>query len=119
MSLLGFLFGPTLSAVAIGLAVLAADCADAWMYLVVSLTSAGTGPVLPVIAYLAAAASPHKPGALMGGLAAASGLGKTRGSAAGGWLFGALAQRSFGGLVLPLLLSQGIVAGSSSPRAAG
>lgn len=93
----------------IGLAVLAADRADGWMYLGVSLTAAGTGLVLPVIAYLAASASPQKLGVMMGGLAAASGLGQTLGSAAGGWLFGALANRSFGWLTLPLVLMMGLV----------
>ena len=93
----------------IGLAVLAADRADGWMYLGVSLTSAGTGLVLPVVAYLAAGASPQKLGVMMGGLAAASGLGQTLGSAAGGWLFGALANRSFGWLALPLVLMMGLV----------
>lgn len=87
-----------------GLAVLAVDGADAWMYLGVSLTSAGTGLVLPAIAYLAAGATPGKLGAVMGGLAAAAGLGQTLGSAAGGWLFGVLAERSFGLLTLPLLV---------------
>lgn len=93
----------------IGLAVLAADRSDGWRYLGVSLTSAGTGLVLPVIAYLAAGASPRKLGVVMGGLAAASGLGQTLGSAAGGWLFGALAHGSFGWLMLPLLLMMGLV----------
>ena len=98
------LIGAGLLLAIIGLAVLAADRSDAWMYLGVSLTSAGTGLVLPVIAYLAAGASPQKLGVVMGGLAAASGLGQTLGSAAGGWLFGALAHLSFGWLTLPLLL---------------
>ncbi len=93
----------------IGLAVLAADRSDAWMYLGVSLTSAGTGLVLPVIAYLAAGDSPQKLGVVMGGLAAASGLGQTLGSAAGGWLFGAMAHLSFGWLMLPLLLMTGLL----------
>lgn len=93
----------------IGLAVLAGHGSDAWMYLGVSFTSAGTGLVLPVIAYLAAGASPHKLGATMGGLAAAAGLGQTLGSAAGGWLFGALAQQSFGWLALPLLALLGLL----------
>ena len=79
------------------------------MYLGVSLTSAGTGLVLPVIAYLAAGASPQKLGATMGGLAAAAGFGQTLGSAAGGWLFGALALRTFGWLTLPLLVILGLV----------
>ncbi len=87
-----------------GLAVLAVDGSDAWMYLGVSLTSAGTGLVLPVIAYMAAGASPHRLGVVMGSLAAAAGFGQTLGSAAGGWLFGALAERSFGWLALPLLV---------------
>ena len=93
----------------IGLAVLAADRSDGWMYLGVSLTSAGTGLVLPVIAYLAAGASLQKLGVVMGGLAAASGLGQTLGSAAGGWLFGELAHLSFGWLTLPLILMAGLV----------
>ena len=45
----------------------------------------------------------------MGGLAVASGLGQTLGSAAGGWLFGALAHLSFGWLTLPLLLMAGLL----------
>ena len=93
----------------IGLAVLAADRSDGLMYLGVSLTSAGTGLVLPVIAYLAAGASPQRLGVVMGGLAAASGLGQTLGAAAGGWLFGALVHRSFGWLALPLILMAGLV----------
>ena len=93
----------------LGLAVLAAKHADGWMVLGVSLTAAGTGLVLPVIAYLAAGASPHKLGIVMGGLAAAAGLGQTLGSAAGGWLFSALAQRGFGWLTLPLVVMLGLL----------
>ena len=87
-----------------GLAVMAIHTSDALMFLGVGMTSAGTGLVLPVIAYLAASASPLKLGATMGGLAAAAGLGQTLGSAAGGWLFGALAQLSFAWLGGPLAL---------------
>ena len=103
------LIGAGLLLAIIGLAVLAADRSDAWMYLGVSLTSAGTGLVLPVIAYLAAGTSPRKLGVVMGGLAAAAGLGQTLGSAAGGWLFGTVAQRSFGWLTLPLLVALGVL----------
>ncbi len=90
-----------------GLAVMAVHTSDAWMFLGVGMTSAGIGLVLPVIAYLAASASPLKLGATMGGLAAAAGLGQTLGSAAGGWLFGDLAQRSFAwlGAALALMLA--------------
>ena len=98
----------------IGLAMLAANRSDTWMYLGVSLTAAGTGLVLPVIAYLAAGASPQKLGVVMGGLASASGLGQTLGSAAGGWLFGAQAHLSFGWLTLPLVLMLGLL--SRQPR---
>jgi MFS family permease len=103
------LIGVGLVLAMLGLAVLAWHRADAWMYLGVSLTSAGTGLVLPVIAYLAAGASPQKLGATMGGLAAASGFGQTLGSAAGGWVFGVLAQRTFGWLTIPLLVMVGLV----------
>ena len=103
------LIGAGLLLAVLGLAVLAADRSDAWMYLGVSLTSAGTGLVLPVIAYLAAGTSPHKLGVVMGGLAAAAGFGQTIGSAAGGWLFGAMAHQSFGWLTLPLVLMLGLL----------
>lgn len=103
------LMGAGLLLAIIGLTVLAAGRSDALMYLGVSLTSAGTGLVLPVIAYLAAGASPQRLGVVMGGLAAASGFGQTLGSAAGGWLFGAQAHLSFGWLTLPLVLMLGLL----------
>ena len=87
-----------------GLAVMAWHSAEAWLYLGVGLTAAGTGLVLPVIAYLAAGVSRQKLGATMGALAAAVGLGQTLGSSLGGWLFGAFAQGSFGMLIAPLLM---------------
>lgn len=59
---------------------------------------------MPQITYLAAGATPGKLGVVMSGLAAAAGLGQTLGSAEGGWLFGVLAQRSFGWLALPLVV---------------
>ena len=86
-----------------GLAVMAWHSAEAWLYLGIGLTSAGTGLVLPVIAYLAAGVSRQKLGATMGALAAAAGLGQTLGSSLGGWLFGSLAQGSFGLLIVPLV----------------
>jgi MFS family permease len=73
------------------------------MFVGISLTSAGTGLVLPVISFLAAGAARRNLGTTMGWLAAAAGLGQTLGSAAGGWLFGALAQIGFGWLALPLV----------------
>ena len=122
------LMGAGLVLAVAGLAVLAVDTSDAWMYLGVSLTSAGTGLVLPGIAYLAAGATPGRLGLVMGGLAASAGLGQTLGSAAGGWLFGALAQRSFGWLALPLLVMLvllvvrrdwwSVIATASAPRPA-
>ena len=91
-----------------GLAMLAQHRSDGWMYIGVSLTAAGTGLVLPTISYLAAGASRRRRlGATMGGLAAAAGFGQTLGSAAAGWLFGAVAQFSFAWLALPLLATLG------------
>jgi MFS family permease len=90
-----------------GLAMLAQHSSDAWMYVGVSFTAAGTGLVLPTISYLAAGASRRRLGATMGGLAAAAGFGQTLGSAAAGWLFGTVAQLSFAWLALPLLATLG------------
>ncbi len=87
----------------VGLMVLALHHADAWMYAGISFTSVGTGLILPVIAYRAAGASRSSLGTTMGGLAAAAGLGQTLGAAAGGWLFGAVAQASFAWLAAPLV----------------
>ena len=103
------LIGTGLLLAVVGLAMMTVGRADAWMYLGVSLTSAGTGLVLPVIAYLAAGASPQKLGIVMGGLTAAAGLGQTLGSAAGGWLFGVQAHRGYGLLALPLLVMLGLL----------
>jgi MFS family permease len=88
---------------AAGLFLLALHTSSFWMFAGVSLTSAGTGLVLPVIAFVAAGASSQRLGAVMGGLAAAAGLGQTLGSAAGGWLFGRLSELGFGWLALPPL----------------
>ena len=85
-----------------GLAALALHQTNVWMYIGVSLTSAGIGLVLPVIAFLAAGAPHRKLGGTMGGLAAAGALGQTLGSAAGGWLFGAVARLGFAWIALPL-----------------
>lgn len=87
----------------VGLTVLALHHADAWMYAGISFTSVGTGLILPVIAYRAAGASRSSLGTTMGGLAAAAGLGQTLGAAAGGWLFGAVAEASFAWLAAPLV----------------
>lgn len=89
---------------AAGLGMLARHANEAWMYLGVSFTAAGTGIVLPTVSYLAATSARHRLGVAMGGLAAAAGLGQTLGSAAMGWLFGAIAQDSFAWLALPLLV---------------
>ena len=86
-----------------GLALLGLHQSIEWMFIGISLTSAGTGLVLPVISFLAAGASRRSLGATMGSLASAAGLGQTLGSSAGGWLFGALAQLAFGWLALPLV----------------
>ncbi len=102
-----------------GLILLTAEGADSMMYLGVSLTSAGTGLVLPVIAYLAAGAPQQKLGVVMGGLAASAGVGQTFGSAAGGWLFGALEHEGFGWLLLPLVVMLGVLFGRPRYWSAG
>ena len=98
------LMGAGLILAMLGLVVLTLHGANSWMYLGISLTAAGTGLILPVIAYLGASVSPQKLGVAMGGLAAAAGIGQTLGSSAGGWLFGAVAQLSFAWLAAPLAL---------------
>ena len=87
----------------VGLAVLAQHRSEAWMYFGVSLTSAGTGLVLPVIAYLAAGASRQK-------LASRWRPGRGSGIRSDAWVgrrrmaLRCLAQRSFGWLTLPLVV---------------
>ena len=97
------LIGTGLILAMLGLVVLTQHRTDVWMYVGISLTAAGTGVVLPVIAYLAAGVSSHKLGVAMGGLAAAAGIGQTLGSFIVGWLFGAIGQTSFSLLITPLV----------------
>ena len=85
-----------------GLLMLARHGSEMWLYVGVSFTAAGTGLVLPTLAYLAAGTSARRLGIAMGGLAAAAGLGQTLGSAATGWLFGAVMQSTFAWLSIPL-----------------
>ena len=98
------LIGAGLILAMLGLAVLTQHRTDAWIYVGISLTAAGIGVVLPVIAYLAAGVTPHKLGVAMGGLAAAAGIGQTLGSSGGGWLFSGVEQLSFAWLAAPLTL---------------
>lgn len=86
-----------------GLVGLAQHRSQAWLYFSVSLTAAGIGLGLPVVAYLAAGASRRKLGATMGSLAAAAGLGQALGSSVAGWSFGVMGQHTFAWLTLPLL----------------
>ena len=88
---------------AMGLIVLDLHRSNALMYAGISFTSVGTGLILPVIAYRAAGASRGRLGTTMGGLAAAAGLGQSLGTAAGGWLFGTVAQTTFAWLAVPLV----------------
>ncbi|GMG94589.1 MFS family permease [Cupriavidus metallidurans] len=88
-----------------GLAMLARHGSETWMYVGVSLTAAGTGIVLPTIAYLAAGSTRRRLGTAMGGLAAAAGFGQTLGSAVAGWLFGTVMQNSFAWLSVPLAVA--------------
>ncbi len=85
-----------------GLALLAIHQSEEWMFVGISLVSAGTGLVLPVISFRAAGTSHRTLGATMGGLAAAAGLGQTLGASVAGWLFGATAALGFGWLAIPM-----------------
>ena len=73
-----------------GLAAMGWHSSENELYLGISLTSGGTGLVLPVIAYLAAGVSHRELGFTMGALAAAAGLGQTVGSSLAGAIFGGL-----------------------------
>jgi MFS family permease len=92
-----------------GLTVLAFHDSETWMYLGVSLTAAGTGIVLPTVAYLAAGSARRRLGIAMGGLAAAAGFGQTLGSAVSGWMFGTVMQSSFVWLSIPLIVTVAIL----------
>ena len=72
----------------IALTMMALHQSKDWMYIGISLPSAGTGLVLPIISFLAAGASTRTLGATTGGLATASGLDQPLGSVTDGWLFG-------------------------------
>lgn len=74
--------------------------------------------------YLAAGTSPRRLGATRGGIAAASGLAQVSGSAAGGSMFGKLAQSSFAWLSRLLILTPVVLLlrpelGTAAIRSAG
>ena len=76
------------------------------MFAECSLVMLGANAMLIFTALLEKASSRKLIGArlllAMGELAAAAGIGQTLGSSAGGWLFSAIEQRSFGWLAAPL-----------------
>ena len=103
------LIGAGLVVASVGLAVMAWHSAENSLYLGISLTSGGTGLVLPVIAYLAAGVSHRMLGFTMGALAAAAGLGQTLGSSLAGAIFGGLGQSTFGLMILPFGVMLGLL----------
>ena len=87
-----------------GLAVLALHQSVHWMFLGVSLMSAGKGILITVMSFLAASSSPSRLSATMGWLAVASGIGQTLGSAAGGWILTGPGPSGFAWYMPALLL---------------
>jgi MFS family permease len=99
------LIGVGLVLASAGLAVMAWHSAEQWLYLGISLASGGTGLVLPVIVYRAAAVPHRKLGFAMGALAAVAGVGQTLGSSLAGAIFGAMGQGTFGLMIVPFVVA--------------
>jgi MFS family permease len=79
----------------VGFALLALGGAPARLFAAVMLVGAGSGVLLPLLANLAVDRARAGIGATLGVQIAAASFGQGAGSAAGGWLFGAVAEASF------------------------
>jgi MFS family permease len=91
----GLLVAGGFAAMGVGFALLALGGAPARLFAAVMLVGAGSGVLLPLLANLAVDRARAGIGATLGVQIAAASFGQGAGSAAGGWLFGAVAEASF------------------------
>jgi hypothetical protein len=101
------------AAMAGGFALLARAPGYASALVAVGLIATGSGLLLPAISFVASLRAASGVGALLGALTAAGSLGQALGSAAGGWLFGALSARTF--WIAGALMLVGLLASASGP----
>jgi MFS family permease len=82
----------------------------------VGLIAAGSGVVLPLIAYLATLEIQARPGAALGALTAAGGLGQALGSLSGGALYGYAGMGMFTATAFAVALGAWLASPSCAPR---
>jgi MFS family permease len=85
----------------------------------VGLIAAGSGLVLPLVGYLATLEIEARPGAALGALTAAGGLGQAIGSASGGVLYGYAGSAMFTATGFAIGFGAWLAARSSAPRRRG
>jgi hypothetical protein len=82
----------------------------------VGLIAAGSGLVLPLIAFLATLEIQERPGAALGALTAAGGLGQALGSLSGGALYGYAGMGMFTATAFAVALGAWFASPSCAPR---
>lgn len=109
---LGFrlIVAPAFLAMAIGVGILPVVSNLMWIVLLVGLFAAGSGILIPMLAYRVSLEAGPAQGAELGKQTAAAALGQGLGSAAAGWLYGFTVEAPFW-LTATLLLLAGAVAG--------
>ena len=95
------------AAMTIGFALLSFEGTPLTLAVAVALIGAGSGVMLPLLGYLAAARTHARIGVTLGVQTAAASFGQGAGSAAAGWLFGTLAEASFGVCALLMAIGAG------------
>lgn len=82
----------------------------------IGLIAAGSGVVLPLIAFLATLEIQARPGAALGALTAAGGLGQALGSLSGGALYGYAGMGMFTATAFAVALGAWLASPSCAPR---
>lgn len=111
---------PAFLAMAVAVGWLPSVASGEWLMLLVGLFAAGSGILIPMLAYRVSLAAGPAQGAELGKQTAAASLGQGLGSAAAGWLYGVAIEAPFW-LTAALLLAGaliGLVAGQRVPATA-
>ncbi len=110
----GHIIAPAFAIMALSLLALPAAAAFSVVLALAGLFAAGSGILIPMLAYRVSLQAPGAQGAALGKQTAAASLGQGLGSAAGGWLFGLAAQAPF--WITAALLLAGAALGWRSGR---
>ncbi len=111
-----FIIAPAFLLMAVSVLLLPSVTDLNWLMLLVGLFAAGSGILIPMLAYCVSLNTDSAQGAQLGKQTAAASLGQGLGSAAAGWLFGIVIEAPFW-LTAALLLTAGLIGLTAGRRA--